>query len=109
MKSRAAPSGFALLLTLLLVVIVGIALAGLARWSMLGAVESRDAAEEVQRRWAIVSCQATFLPLVPELLEVAEEGPGTFCACVGEPPKNGKATRTQTHARETRVVNRDIC
>ena len=77
MIRHAKPSGFALLLTLFLVVIVGIALAGLARWSMLGAAETKDATEELQRRWAIASCQATFLPRAPILFERAERSGST--------------------------------
>lgn len=73
MKRRAARSGFALLLTLLLVVIAGIALAGIARRSMLGAVEARDATEELQRRWAIVTCQETLMPRLPAFLEPPDD------------------------------------
>ena len=64
--------GFALLLTLLLVVLVAASLAGIARFSMLKAVEAQDATEALQRRWAILSAQCTLAPRVPLLLEAAQ-------------------------------------
>ncbi len=67
--------GFALLLTLMLVLIAGAALTGLARRSILRAVASEEAVGELQRRWAVTSCRATFLGHVEKLLDAAEKGP----------------------------------
>jgi hypothetical protein len=73
MRNCRTHSGFALLLTLFLIVMVGIALTGLARRSMLGALEAQDATEELQRRWALTSLRAATLSRVPILLEHGEQ------------------------------------
>lgn len=66
--------GYALLMTLVLVMIAGAVLMGVARRSVAGALEAKDAVEELQRRWAVASCRATLLGAVEELLDDAEQG-----------------------------------
>jgi type II secretory pathway component PulK len=77
MRNCRTRSGFALLLTLFLIVMVGIALTGLARRSMFGALEAQDATEELQRRWALTSLRAATLSRVPILLAIAEKSRST--------------------------------
>ncbi|MEI7835335.1 MAG: hypothetical protein WCK05_02875 [Planctomycetota bacterium] len=67
-------SGFVLLMTLVLVILACTLLAGVARRSSEGAMESKWSAEELQRRWAVASCQATLLGRAEELLDEAERG-----------------------------------
>ncbi len=72
MRRRAAQSGFALLVALVLVLLAGVALAGIARRSTVAALEARSAAEDLRRRWAVASCRATLLPRVERVLREAE-------------------------------------
>lgn len=74
MRRDGAQSGFALLMVLVLVMLAAVALAGLARHSMVGALEARDAIETMQRRWAVRSCQRTLLHRAAPLLDAAERG-----------------------------------
>ena len=67
-------SGFVLLMTLVLVILACTLLAGVARRSGEGAMESKWSAEDLQRRWAVASCQATILGRAEELLDEAELG-----------------------------------
>jgi type II secretory pathway component PulK len=69
--------GFALLLVLVLVLLAGTLLAGVAWRSMVGALEAQDSAEELQRRWAVTSCRATLLGRVEKILDEAERGEGS--------------------------------
>ena len=64
--------GFALLISLVLVLIAGVVLAGVARRSMLDAVQTRSNVEELQRHWATISLQETLLPRVEAILQTAE-------------------------------------
>lgn len=74
MKYCLKKSGFALLMTLFLVLLVGVSLVSLARRSMIEAMVSQTDVEELQRRWAIKSCQSTLLGRVEKLLDSAERG-----------------------------------
>lgn len=74
MKPTARRSGFVLLMALVLVVLAGAALAGVARRSMVIALEARQSAEELQRRWVATSCTDALLPRAEELLEAVERG-----------------------------------
>ncbi|MBX2851118.1 MAG: hypothetical protein KTR15_05160 [Phycisphaeraceae bacterium] len=67
--------GFALLLTLVLLMIGGVALAHVARQSAGEALHALEAREELQRRWAVTSCRETLLPRAPGLLTKAAQGP----------------------------------
>jgi hypothetical protein len=78
-KRRSGQPGFALLMTLVLVLLAGVALVGLARFSAARAVASQAAVERLQRRWAVESCRATLLGRVEDVFKEAErlvaEGP----------------------------------
>ena len=69
---RTRPTGFALLMTLVLVLLAGVALVGLARRSAIGALEAQSQVERLQRHWAVKSLQATLLERVDDLLAEAE-------------------------------------
>jgi len=71
--------GFALVLTLVLVVIAGVLLTSVARRSLFGAARVEQEVTELQRRWAVRSLEATLLPQAETILEAApagEEAPG---------------------------------
>ncbi len=70
---RPRRSGFVLLMTLVLVLLAGVSLAGVARRSALGAVETRTGVEALQRRWAITSLHATLAGRAEALLDEAEQ------------------------------------
>lgn len=72
MNRRTRQSGFALLMAMVLVFIAGVAMAGLARRSAAGAVESLSAVQDLQRRWAVASCRATLLDRAEVILDRAE-------------------------------------
>jgi len=74
MLPRARQSGFALLLTLVLVLIAGATLAGIARHSGTRALDARTQTEALQRRWAVTSARDTLLRRVPIVLDQAERG-----------------------------------
>ncbi len=76
MRRPSTQPGFALLMALLLVLLAGVALAGVARRSMIAALDSRDAVRDLQRRWAVRSCRATLLGHAERLLDEAERGRG---------------------------------
>ncbi len=60
--------GYALLLTLVLLMIAAVALASVARQSTREALDAKTQAESLQRRWAETSCRATLLPRAQGLL-----------------------------------------
>ena len=62
MRAPRGQPGFVLLMSLVLILLAGVALAHVAHRSIRGALESQSAAEELRRRWAVTSCRATFLP-----------------------------------------------
>lgn len=72
MSRRPQQSGFVLLMTLVLVLLAGVTLAGLARHSMTSALEAQDAVEALKRRWAITTSRATLLPRAERILLDAE-------------------------------------
>jgi hypothetical protein len=76
MNRHSPRPGFALLMALALVLLAGAALAGLARWSAMEALESTTAADELKHRWAVVSCRETLLGRAEQLLDAAERGEG---------------------------------
>lgn len=65
-------TGFVLLMVLVLVVVAGTMLAGLARHSAAGAVVAQQAVEDLQRRWAVTTCRATLLPRAETIFGAAE-------------------------------------
>ncbi|NJL32450.1 MAG: hypothetical protein HC898_13000, partial [Phycisphaerales bacterium] len=64
--------GFVLLMALVLVLIAGVALAGIAAQSMFSALNSQSEVEELQRRWAILSLRKTLAGRVADTLAKAE-------------------------------------
>lgn len=69
------PNGFALLLTLVLLMIGAVALAHVARQSAGEALHALEVREELQRRWAVTSCRETLLPRASGILTRAAQGP----------------------------------
>lgn len=76
MRRPVRQSGFVLLMTLVLVLLAGVTLAGVARRSLIGAIEAEQASDALKRRWAMISCQATLLPMAERVLDEAERGSG---------------------------------
>lgn len=60
--------GFALVMTIVLIAIAGLVLAAIARHSLAIAAEALAAEEELQQRWAALSCQRAILPRAERLL-----------------------------------------
>lgn len=75
MRCKRRQPGFALLLTLMLVMMAAIALAAVARQSATEALSAQEKTEALQRRWAVTSCRATLLPRVDRLMDRADQGP----------------------------------
>lgn len=63
--------GFALLLTLVLVLIAGVSLVALARQSTGEALQAVEAAESLQRKWAVASCRRTILERAGKVMDAA--------------------------------------
>ncbi len=68
--------GYILLMTLLLLAVAGIALAGASRTSLDKALRAKEAQRTLQRRWGILSCHAAFLARAEDLLNQAQEQSG---------------------------------
>jgi len=94
MRTAARPtqeSGFTLVLTLVVLVLLVVSVAGLARRSVEAAMEARHARDSLQSRWALVSLRHTLRDALPRRLEeefaqaVSDwEGEG------GDPPFDGR-------------------
>lgn len=74
MRSAARKPGFALLMVLVLVFLAGAALAGIARLSFTEAVDARNAAERLKRRWAVASLRNAVAGRIENILDEAERG-----------------------------------
>ncbi len=74
MRTSRSRRGYALLMTLVLVLLATVAMVGLAQRSLLGALETRDAQKELQRRWATTSVRAALLGRLEDLMDAAERG-----------------------------------
>jgi type II secretory pathway component PulK len=74
MRRTQRQSGFALLMTLVLVVLAGVALVGIAQRSMFRALQCQDDEAALKRRWATRSLRETLLARVGTLLDRAERG-----------------------------------
>ena len=72
MTRRRGSRGFALLMVLVLVMVAGVALAGLANRSLHRGVQAASDVEAVQRRWAVTSARATLLDRADVLIREAE-------------------------------------
>jgi len=70
MTRRIRQNGFVLLMTLGLIGLAAIALAGFARHSLKLAVEAQDAQERAQRRWGEVSCRRMLLNRSEEIFQL---------------------------------------
>jgi hypothetical protein len=68
------PRGYVLLVTLLLLAVVAATLATLSRASLGRSSRASDAEEELQRRWGMLSCEATILPQAEPWLTRQEQG-----------------------------------
>ncbi len=73
MRNPRSHHGYALLMTLVLVLLAGAAMVGLAQRSLADALEARSAMRELQRRWAVASLRATLLGRL-ESLQKQREG-----------------------------------
>jgi len=65
-------SGYVLIMTLVMIAVAALSLAGLARKSLLLATESIDAQRELQRRWGANSCRRLLLDQAGEIFEDLE-------------------------------------
>jgi hypothetical protein len=74
MTWRQRQSGYALMMTLALVVLAAVALAGLAQRSMERAITAREAARTLKRQWAVRTTRATVLGQAEKILDDAERG-----------------------------------
>jgi hypothetical protein len=73
--ARAARRGaFVLVMVLALLTLCALCLAGLARRSLDAGQQVAVAQTDTQRRWGVVSCERTYLPLAKDLLEAAAAG-----------------------------------
>lgn len=90
-SSRDKERGFALLLTLVIVLIAGVMLVSLAQQSTTEAVRAAEATEALQRRWAIISMRETLLPRASRVLNrvnaerFTDEGPIVEFDHISEP------------------------
>jgi type II secretory pathway component PulK len=74
MKRSRSRRGYALLMTLVLVLLATVAMVGLAQRSLLGALESQDAETHLRTRWAMVSTRAALLGRLEEQMDRSERG-----------------------------------
>ena len=58
--------GYALLITLVMLGLMGVILAGLARRSADVALQAREAEERLRRHWAVLSCERSLLRTTPD-------------------------------------------
>ena len=61
--------GFVLVMTLVLIAVAGMLLVGVARDSMMLALEALSAQRDLQQRWGAISCQETILRRAGQLFE----------------------------------------
>jgi len=73
-QNKRGSRGFALLLTLVLVMIAGVVLASVVRIGAAKAVHTHDALESLQRRWATTTMRHTLLSQAETVLQGAERG-----------------------------------
>lgn len=73
-QPASAQRGFVLLMALVLVLLAGVALAGIAGRSLSSALHTRTQVQELQRRWAVISLRTTLASRIEELLEHAQRG-----------------------------------
>jgi hypothetical protein len=86
MTRRIRQNGFVLLMTLGLIGLAAIALAGFARHSLALAVEAQDAQAEAQRRWGEVSCRRMLLGRAEEIFQSQSSADLAVKPSVTRPP-----------------------
>ncbi len=91
MNHPANRSGYALIMTLLLLAMAAIILVGTARKSVLRALEAQQAVDELQRRWVVQSCRHTLL----ERAEVALDPEAAYPDRHKQSSKSGLARAQQ--------------
>lgn len=69
MRRRRSRNGYVLLMTVVLIAIAGLFLAGIARHSLSLALSAQQSQEELQRRWSDLSCQQAILLNADHILE----------------------------------------
>ena len=74
--TRVKPRGYVLVMTLLVLVIAAVALSAVTAESHQHAMAARTAQDELQRRWAALSCEQTLLPRIPVILASGEKPRG---------------------------------
>jgi len=72
LAARRRRHGFVLVMTLVLIATAGVMLVGMARQSLLLAMEAVDAQDALQRRWAIISAETVVLQEAPHLFGASE-------------------------------------
>ena len=73
LKQTSSRRGFVLLVTLLLIGVAAMALAGVSRAGLRRVMDARRAQEDLQRRWGVLTCQSALLGLAPTILTNLEE------------------------------------
>lgn len=77
MRRTSRRHGYVLLMALVMIVLAGFLLAGIARHSLLSAMAALDAQQALQRRWGAISCERAFLFPAKEVFEgFADESGG---------------------------------
>lgn len=69
MRCKTRQSGYVLLVTLMMLLLMAIATMGLCRISLESAMAAKRASEDLQRRWGLLSCRYTLLEHGPRVLE----------------------------------------
>ncbi|MCC7407056.1 MAG: general secretion pathway protein GspK [Phycisphaeraceae bacterium] len=99
------PRGFALILTLMLLVVAGTALGVVTRLSLARAADASYAQEELQLRWGTISLQNLLLSEPEKILQKAEESSETPLTFVRDTLELGGIPFTWTVADEQAKVN----
>lgn len=71
MQRSTKPRGYVLVMTLLLLALAAVALAGVTAESHRRAIEALTAQDNLQQRWGAISCHQALLPLAADILESA--------------------------------------
>jgi hypothetical protein len=102
---RTPRRGYALLLVLLVLAVAAAATAGVCRISLRKALHARRAEEDLQRRWAVVSCRAALLPRADSVLARAEREGAAPAAEVRRDVRLGGETLTLVFGDEQAKAN----
>ena len=66
-RARATRSGYVLIMTLVMIVLVALSMIALTRFSLARAVNAVDAQAKLQRKWGSISCRKIFLVEASEI------------------------------------------